>query len=246
MQDKVSIPFKRESISKGLNWSTDTKVIPSFNSLQTGKYIQSYNIGETRLMKLKVSIPFKRESISKGELKKSTNHILYHRVSIPFKRESISKACNRTPATGTQLRVSIPFKRESISKGVHTRSCRCVVAIVSIPFKRESISKANASGRDHVRVLCFNSLQTGKYIQRKETAVQKSNAYTKFQFPSNGKVYPKEAGNVIVTNPTTNTFQFPSNGKVYPKLFLLRVGEPPGWLFQFPSNGKVYPKEFSH
>ena len=40
----------------------------------------------------------------------------------------------------------------------------------------------------------------------------------KFQFPSNGKAYPKlgnEAETTAVT--TVNKFQFPSNGKAYPK-----------------------------
>ena len=88
-----------------------------------------------------------------------------------------------------------------------------------------------------------------------------------FQFPSNGKVYPKLG--ISNTPFYCNGFQFPSNGKVYPKVsnwvrcrrwwrrlsfnslqtgkciqryYLLdssyfRISE-----FQFPSNGKVYPK----
>ena len=90
-----------------------------------------------------------------------------------------------------------------------------------------------------------------------------------FQFPSNGKAYPKS------TLPATNTslgnqaFQFPSNGKAYPKVGIyltqrdsmrsfnsLQTGKPiqshnrncdiaiKACLFQFPSNGKAYPKYF--
>ena len=61
---------------------------------------------------------------------------------------------------------------------------------VSIPFKRESVSKGygNSAGCEPVLL---------------------------FQFPSNGKVYPKtNPMRVIAPDPG---FQFPSNGKVYPK-----------------------------
>ena len=37
----VSIPFKRESISKDASDLATTRGEPRFNSLQTGKYIQS-------------------------------------------------------------------------------------------------------------------------------------------------------------------------------------------------------------
>ena len=61
-----------------------------------------------------------------------------------------------------------------------------------------------------------------------------------FQFPSNGKVYPKaqkhERGIYRLK------FQFPSNGKVYPKVNFFLCLCFPFYLFQFPSNGKVYPK----
>ena len=85
----------------------------------------------------------------------------------------------------------------------------------------------------------FNSLQTGKCIQRPYRKTTHESV-GEFQFPSNGKVYPKEhLGSTVVNRKPS--FQFPSNGKVYPK--------PPNrkkkrWKqrFQFPSNGKVYPK----
>ena len=145
----------------------------------------------------------------------------------------------------------------------------------------------------HVRFkLGFNSLQTGRCIQRKNIKIamaifivsipfkregvskveekdwRKLDFISKFQFPSNGKVYPKyiyfqiEEGcgdgfNSLQTGRCIQRywsarefslgelvkflFQFPSNGKVYPKCFRW------DWRsqseeFQFPSNGKVYPK----
>ena len=112
---------------------------------------------------------------------------------------------------------------------------------------------------------CFNSLQTGKPIQSR--TFQANRRYKMaFQFPSNGKAYPKEReslcrvplikpnsfnslqtrkpiqrGNGLGTGDRLLTFQFPSNGKADPKwdteLQQRRAEE-----FQFPSNGKAYPK----
>ncbi len=69
----VSIPFKRESISKVryLRW-LKRKSRYSFNSLQTGKYIQRITRRITNAYQIyPVSIPFKRESISKAWIKPS-------------------------------------------------------------------------------------------------------------------------------------------------------------------------------
>ena len=60
-----------------------------FNSLQTGKHIQSIS-SRRKGSKSRVSIPFKRESISKASLI-DFGTIKIKKVSIPFKRESISK-----------------------------------------------------------------------------------------------------------------------------------------------------------
>ena len=65
-------------------------------------------------------------------------------------------------------------------------------------------------------MLSFNSLQTGKCIQRQEHHAFRR-MLQKFQFPSNGKVYPKNRSchtSVVILY----LFQFPSNGKVYPKV----------------------------
>ena len=87
--------------------------------------------------------------------------------------------------------VSIPFKRESVSKEYDTSRTICsqVPKYVSIPFKRERVAKVLA-------------------------ALDKAN---------------KEV------------FQFPSNGKAYPKIRRARLWRS-HWKFQFPSNGKAYPK----
>ena len=67
-------------------------------------------------------------------------------------------------------------------------------------------------------------------------------ATTRFQFPSNGKAYPKHVRGLWRTINTE--FQFPSNGKAYPKDSVphLRQQTLDTGMFQFPSNGKAYPK----
>ena len=62
----------------------------SFNSLQTGKGIQSMKAFSFFQGRLKVSIPFKRERVSKGENTR-TRRRQTQLVSIPFKRERVSK-----------------------------------------------------------------------------------------------------------------------------------------------------------
>ena len=122
------------------------------------------------------------------------------------------------------------------------------------------------SNEDRGDKCCFNSLQTGKHIQSwSQTVIFRIPLM--FQFPSNGKAYPKvrtAAEWLFLT-----VFQFPSNGKAYPKPPLNPIGgnknsafqfpsngesiskddrEPrrdwcQSWQFQFPSNGKAYPKQ---
>ena len=62
---------------------------------------------------------------------------------------------------------------------------------------------------------CFNSLQTGKRIQSLEKDGTVKAVRVMFQFPSNGKAYPKLT--LIALFVMVMEFQFPSNGKAYPK-----------------------------
>ena len=82
----VSIPFKRESAFRPWKNIELLAKIESFNSLQTGKCLQTYDtrIYDTRIY---VSIPFKRESAFRLELL-NTYAPRKTEVSIPFKRES--------------------------------------------------------------------------------------------------------------------------------------------------------------
>ena len=61
----------------------------------------------------------------------------------------------------------------------------------------------------------FNSLRTGRHIQSLFGYVRGQVAMV-FQFPTNGKAYPK-LGKTTVTETGGTEFQFPTNGKAYPK-----------------------------
>ena len=168
--------------------------------------------------------------------------MLRKEVSIPFKRESVSKE---------EVLGALKTNEKTRFNSLQTGKC-----IQSVGCEMKSASP-----------LSFNSLQTGKCIQRIEIFYgHVINQMHKFQFPSNGKVYPKSAGRwphrqgdsgVSIpfkresVSKAANTvgdmkankdmFQFPSNGKVYPKRYSIPdYGTPRE--FQFPSNGKVYPK----
>ena len=136
--------------------------------------------------------------------------------------------------------VSIPFKRESVSK-VSEKSPHSSRPGVSIPFKRESVSKVLSLPTPFHTSKCtgFNSLQTGKCIQSIFTMKDNVGAFVSIPFKRESVSKVKS---IVHPFPPTS-FQFPSNGKVYPKnrSYTFAV-----WLrgkFQFPSNGKVYPKK---
>ena len=69
--------------------------------------------------------------------------------------------------------VSIPFKREGVSKdGYWKHHIGTVnIGLVSIPFKREGVSQSSLTIARYRAITCV--------------------AIQWFQFPSNGKVYPK-------------------------------------------------------
>ena len=161
----------------------------------------------------RVSIPFKRESLSKVSL-------LYTKgrdptVSIPFKRESLSKV-RLYSSVGDTVLVSIPFKRESLSKVNPGRGLR-LSRKVSIPFKRESLSKVIWISYS-VSVMCW------------------------FQFPSNGKAYPKQPCPTNADSHLGRSFNSLQTGKPIQSWILRILGRRAIFVFQFPSNGKAYPK----
>ena len=91
LKQGVSIPFKRERVfrlSHQLHSST-TAATNSFNSLQTGKGVQTSPIFQSRVGTMKVSIPFKRERVFRLWPSGHRTNGKLARVSIPFKRERV-------------------------------------------------------------------------------------------------------------------------------------------------------------
>ena len=86
----VSIPFKRESISKDRISCVERIESFEFQFPSNGKaYLKGNKRSNHQNIPWRVSIPFKRESISKDGIFVSLKEENF--VSIPFKRESISK-----------------------------------------------------------------------------------------------------------------------------------------------------------
>ena len=165
------------------------RVMESFNSLQTGKSIQ--RPGRTapkQWRKRQVSIPFKRESLSKGwshskgvtsmaKFQFPSNGKVYPKCSwrvyanqtvLCFNSLQTGKSIQRgrLHRGWLQEKVSIPFKRESLSKVLNKTWLAKHCSHVSIPFKRESLSKVRRQDTWWSTRDSFNSLQTGKSIQR--------------------------------------------------------------------------------
>ena len=135
----VSIPFKRETISKGNLGLVRVKFIDVFQFPSNGKpYPKMRQVIQWQLLP-RFQFPSNGKPYPK-EVIVTTPPEICSIVSIPFKRETISKG-------GRQLKPS--WQRR-----------------VSIPFKRETISKADALPSERLKEARFNSLQTGNHIQR--------------------------------------------------------------------------------
>ena len=197
----VSIPFKRERGYKDFTHPRRGEGGHNgFNSLQTGTRSQRVKIVElVTSSAAPVSIPFKRERGAKVSLPEYAT-LLGTIVSIPFKRERGAKDVAdgnyrldyngfNSLQTGTRsqrrpesqrrtngLQVSIPFKRERGAKD--NLSWRLPeVPFVSIPFKRERGYKGKREWFYDPDLYSFNSLQTGKRIQRLPTQLVSLSVY---------------------------------------------------------------------
>ena len=187
---------------------------PGFNSLQTGKRIQSHRRDCTRRRRF-VSIPFKRESGSKVDRMVQLN-ILTARVSIPFKRESGSKDHSLRVAWQEANKFQFPSNGKAD------------------PKSRADVRNTNNG------TTTFQFPSNGKADPKRKKKRSRTGALSGFQFPSNGKADPK-APAWLVTTIVHEWFQFPSNGKADPKI-VVYPPQPAFNQFQFPSNGKADPK----
>ena len=188
---QVSIPFKRESVSKvKMRMPLGCSTYICFNSLQTGKCIQR------KIMECQRQEFASFNSLQTGKCIQSDFDLGTVDEEEKFQFPSNGKVYPKTRMVENVvegLSVSIPFKRESVSKVIKFSINLVKIKIrVSIPFKRESVSKAfPKTVYPSVQTAGFNSLQTGKCIQSMNNAKRHAKRIAEFQFPSNGKVYPK-------------------------------------------------------
>ena len=135
----------------------------SFNSLQTGKCIQRLTTSVKLPLKRLVSIPFKRESVFRASIEALGGIGLSG-----FNSLQTGKCIQRIESEidydlGNE--VSIPFKRESVFRDWGIWACA--------PFTEEFQFPSNGKVYSELKIptargkrLSFNSLQTGKCIQR--------------------------------------------------------------------------------
>ena len=245
MDPIVSIPFQRESISK------EDVLERAYRTIQN------------------VSIPFQRESISKDAKRsemdpfsdefrfpsngkaytKGWNYYGLWHVRIEFPFPSNGKAYPKTKLWNRTIGIPhIGFPFPSNGKAYPKREYGAYrggagQVVVSIPFQRESISKDLQRAMIMQGRLSFDSLPTGKHIQRLTTRrfpPRACNVSIPFQRESISKV-----GNILVRAINGVVFPFPSNGKAYPKNCFAPGVMGGNNLFPFPSNGKAYPKIWS-
>ena len=185
----VSIPFKRESVFRGRSGKRGTLAGRSFQFPSNGKVYSEFP----------------------GPL---GNEIIQFMFQFPSNGKVYSEFCCR----GSCWLCPLAFQFPSNGK-VYSESRRmgygCPEGIwVSIPFKRESVFRDSAkrvwTRRGKKR---FNSLQTGKCIQRaKETQGKQPWKYG-FNSLQTGKCIQSESKQREKI--AQKVFQFPSNGKVY-------------------------------
>ncbi len=164
--------------------------LKGFNSLQTGKCIQSHETYTAPTPLPSVSIPFKRESVSKAK------GIISELASLVGFNSLQTGKCIQSAGVSSNTRILGSFN--SLQTG------KCIQ------------SSTESDGRESVFV-CFNSLQTGKCIQRNSCKRERREVTRRVSIPFKRESVSK--GQLLIIKTKNDKFQFPSNGKVYTKLY---------------------------
>ena len=238
-QRLFQFPSNGKVYSKVNDALIDNLTYLSFNSLQTGKCIQSSKRSIDLMIHNLVSIPFKRESVFK--VRRSI--IASRKIFTSFNSLQTGKCIQRhfvKEADGVYLVFQFPSNGKVYSKTLLEKRPQGTRSLVSIPFKRESVFKDNRRSRDN-RTTSFNSLQTGKCIQSSKRSIdlmihnlvsipfKRESVFKDSRVPlfycswlvsfnslQTGKCIQRRltTGDIMLSK---NEFQFPSNGKVYSK-----------------------------
>ena len=136
---KVSIPFKREGTWKVVIEGNEDNLYSSFNSLQTGRYMERNSKGNLVTIDQEVSIPFKREGTWKDIVEVADADTTRIRVSIPFKREGTWKAVSFTGTKSSGYSFQFPSNGKVHGKG----QCDTQRRVISITFQFPSNGKVH-------------------------------------------------------------------------------------------------------
>ena len=120
--------------TKHLNF---TMRMSGFNSLQTGRHIQTQSQKSTRRISAGFQFPSNGKAHSDCQCLCRKRDCVLHGVSIPFKREGTFRQCNLVFVCCFYDFVSIPFKREGTFRQQAIPPNSAIRDRVSIPFKRE-------------------------------------------------------------------------------------------------------------
>ena len=237
----VSIPFKRDGLSER-DYQVDSMLDGAgFNSLQTGWSFRTHILIKTELRGTQGF-----NSLQTGWSFRTRNHHRHNRSAVKSFNSLQTGWSFRTRTAinrGLQLTVSIPFKRDGLSELLFPSG---MLLIISIKFQFPSNGMVFPN-RSYIENICgpdtygFNSLQTGwsfrtvcvlKWQEHKRTP--------RFQFPSNGMVFPN-GGDTYVDydrrGASFNSLQTGWSFRTHLRVFLLKEVI----KFQFPSNGMVFP-----
>ena len=233
----VSIPFKRESGFKAER-SREKQSGAGFNSLQTGKRIQRHwpMLGRRSAMPCFNSLQTGK-GIQSRYRERNSRVVVFSFNSLQTGKGIQSLMVFETEH-GHVWEFQIPFKRE--------RGFKAFPNPTEITKDRNSFNSLQTgkgiqrgSGSyiiDQTNV--FNSLQTGKGIQRRTTKPPDFKVSARFQFPSNGKgdskSHPHWRDYVVYHNNVSIPFKRERGFKELQEAVSgLRAKKP----FQFPSNG---------
>ena len=192
----VSIPFKRESVFRGLISDSKDKTGSCFNSLQTGKCIQSHRA----IRKRKVC----RNTFQFPSNGKVYSEAYAYAASLTAKDPACFNSLQTGKCIQSQLKRNIMFNNMNRFNSLQTGKCiqrpirnellatvEPIEPVFQFPSNGKVYSESTSTMYFNFNWRSFNSLQTGKCIQRRWSG--NYNPYpSKFQFPSNGKVYSEE------------------------------------------------------
>ena len=181
-----------------------------FNSLQTGRHIQTISERTLDELRLEFQFPSNGKAHSDEEVSEK-RHASLLKVSIPFKREGTFRR-SPGPRRRRALCVSIPFKREGTFRPNFRAKRDFAGAGFQFPSNGKAHSDRQRQRRTRRHALCFNSLQTGRHIQTTIEAGQyrEGMCFNSLQTGRHIQTYLTQAKDEI-----KSTFQFPSNGKAH-------------------------------